>query len=271
MLKKTGRAAHLSVAILHFLANLLAQPLLIRSPVMEHVEIQTTQNVGIAVEVAGLGDRIIAALIDYLLLFAYVIAMLLLIRVHDSMSLFYVSLLPYLAYFLLCEIFLNGQSVGKRIRNIKVARLDGRQPTVGNYILRWLLRPVDIDLVLGSIGLATVWLGRTGQRLGDLAAGTTVIRIQPRVRLQDTAFSALAADYHPTFPEAEALSDADVTLAKEVYQALMIQGRTPVSYRLGERTKDGLTNKLGLTSDLPPYDFLRTLIADYNHFHGRLG
>jgi len=238
---------------------------------MEQVRIQTSQNVGIDFEVAGLGDRVIAALIDYLVIGGYLLSILSLNQVIGSTAFFVLAgLLPYLLYFLLCEVFLDGQSVGKKIRNIKVVRMDGSQPTLANYLLRWLLRPLDLEFTSGLAAFLSVLIGGKGQRLGDLAAGTTVVALKPRVRLNDTLLARLDEHYAPVFPAAEALTDADVATAKEVLNTIVVEGRSRTSFLLGLRMKETLERKMNVTSDLPPADFLRTVVKDFNHLKGKV-
>lgn len=237
---------------------------------MEHVQIQTAQNVDIEFEVAGIGDRAIAALIDYALLIAYLIGAAILASFVDSTAFWILTALPYLLYFPLCEIFLNGQTIGKRLRSIKVARLDGQQPTLGNYLIRWLIRIVEIDMTTGLVALIAVMVGGKGQRLGDVAAGTTVVRVKQRIHLRDTMLATLDADYTPHFTEFDALTDTDIATAKEVLNTLIAEGRTHIAHRLGEGMKAALELKLDTTTDLSPRDFLRVVIKDYNYAKGRV-
>ena len=237
---------------------------------MENVRIQTAQNVGIDFEVAGLGDRAIAALLDYFLLFCYLIPAGLLAAEIGSTAVAVLLYLPVFLYFLLCEIFLEGQSIGKRVRKLKVARLDGAPPTLGDYVVRWLLRFVDLDLSLGAVALLTVFINGKGQRLGDVAAGTTVVRIAPRTALRDTLFARLDDTYTPTFLQVEALDDHDIATAKEVLHALMADRRSPITRDLEMSLKTAFEHKMGLASTLPAAEFLRTVVNDYNYIKGRV-
>ena len=213
---------------------------------MEPVQIQTAQNVGIDFEVAGLGDRILAALIDYALLFCYLILFSIALGlVGWSWTALVVGLLPYLLYFLLCELFLNGQSIGKRVRKIKVARLDGSEPTLGNYLLRWVLRPIDVELFSGMVAIVTVAVNGRGQRLGDLAAGTTVLKLKPRVTLADTMHLFTETDHDVRFPQVDVLTDEEVATAKEVLHALVAEGKSRTAYLMGARMKAALEAKDG--------------------------
>jgi uncharacterized RDD family membrane protein YckC len=239
---------------------------------MERVQIQTAQNVRLDLEVAGLGDRVLAAIIDYAIVVAYFIGSFLVLasaKFLTTASLILVVFLPTFLYFLLCELFLDGQTVGKLARRIKVVRLDGRAPTVSGYLTRWLLRPIDFELTSGAAALACVLVTGTGQRLGDLAAGTTVVKIRPRTALRDTLFARLDEMHTPTFAQVDALADADVEVAKDVLNTLVTQPRSPATAALGRRTQRALARKMGVTSDLTPPHFLRAVIEDYNHHFGQ--
>lgn len=235
---------------------------------MSSLHIDTSQNVNLQFEVAGLGDRMLAALIDYLALGAYAVGALLLIVPFLSSSeplamaiLFAIVYLPMMFYFLLCEIFLDGQSIGKRKMNVKVVRLDGSPPTVGNYLLRWVLRPIDIMLANGLVAVVSILVTEHGQRLGDLAAGTTVVKLTRSTSLDDTLYLDVDDDYTPTFNDAHRLSDEDVRTAKRVLRA--VESGT-ASDELAPRAKAALERSLGVTSDLPPVTFLETIVRDFN-------
>ena len=239
---------------------------------MEHVQVQTAHNVGIRFEVAGLGDRVVAALLDYAVLTAYVLAVLIGLGAADveSIAVFLAALFPAGVYFLVCEVVLDGQSLGKKAVKIKVVRLDGGQPTLGAYLLRWLLRPIDVGLSSGLIGLITILVSGRGQRLGDLAAGTTVVKLRPRRRLGETVFARLEDTHTVTFPQVEALTTRDVETAREVLTTLVSRPRSARTQQLGRKMQAALERKMGIASDLPPIEFLRTVIADYNWVAGRV-
>lgn len=237
------------------------------------VQIQTAQNVTIEYEPADVGHRVGAALIDLLVQMAYVVAIVILLANIDPYawgSLGIVALIlvycPILFYNLLFEVFMDGQSIGKKAVNIKVARLDGSQPTLGNYLLRWLLGLIEKNFFFGIIALITILVSGKGQRLGDMAAGTTVVRTNPKVSLADTIFVPTAVDYTPTYPQVIHLNDRDVAVIKEVIDSPTHSLNDAILRALVDRVQ----NVMGVMSDAPPVIFLRTVVNDYNHITSRL-
>ena len=237
---------------------------------MNNVRIQTAQNVDLEVELAGLGDRVIAALLDYTLIVAYVIAVSIVVGAILGLGEWAIiaTILPAFLYFPLFEIFSDGQSVGKAYMNLRVRRLDGGAPTVGAYLIRWLLRPIDITLTTGAAAVASILFTGTSQRLGDLAAGTTVVRVQEATTLRDTSLADVEEDREVVFPQAERLADDDVEMATEVANTIATSSRTAATKDIGRRMKRILERKMGVESDMKTFPFLRTVIADYNSIHG---
>lgn len=192
---------------------------------MGSVGIETAQNVVVDHEVAGVGARILAYLIDMALIIAWIVVwMVLSFGVLDLggsggdtvfIVLLCIAFLPLLFYFLLSHILMDGQTLGKRAQKIRVVRMDGLEPSVGQYILRWLLRPID---GFYYIGLIVILVNGKGQRIGDLVAGTTVITLRPRVRLNETLQVTPEPAHAVRFPGALRLSDAQARLVKEVLE-----------------------------------------------------
>jgi len=242
------------------------------------VKVQTAQNVEIEYEIASLSDRILAYLLDLVFILAYyIVAALIFVLiksvlpdVHFAIPLI-ILFLPLFFYDLIFEIFFNGQSPAKRIRKIKVIRMDGLQPTIGNYLLRWLLRIVDISLSYGGAAIATILIGGKGQRLGDLAAGTTVISLKERAQLDDTIFAELDENYEPVFPQAADLNDKTIATLKETLNIKMQGEMANVNHlKLINKAKEALQRRMGIESDMQAKDFLETVIKDYNGIKGKL-
>jgi uncharacterized RDD family membrane protein YckC len=240
---------------------------------MDKIQIETTQNVTIEYTIGSIGDRILAVLIDSLILTGYTIAAILIVS-QFKLNIGYAGIIflyiPVFFYDLLCETFLNGQSFGKKIRKIKVVKLDGSQPTFLNYFLRWILRPIDIWFTYGSVALITILINGKGQRLGDLAANTTVIKLKNEATLDDTILMKVKENYVPKFPQVAILNDKDVGIIKEVLERVSKIDDQYVFDKIVTKCKNTFLEKLGTTTDLRPLTFLQTILRDYNYINNEL-
>lgn len=235
---------------------------------MDNIKIQTTQNVDIEYELASVGDRILATLLDYVFFFGYTLLVLLFLGVigsamDDNLWLIIVIFLPILLYDLLCELFFQGKSFGKMIMKIKVVKLDGTQAGFGAYLLRWLLRIIDTRLFSGAIALIAILANGKGQRIGDMAAGTTVIKMKQKVTINDTILNKVKPTYTIVFEEVSKLSDSDIAIIKEVMQVALRTGNQQAIDRLARKTKE----TMGITTNLPHTQFLATVVQDYSQYN----
>ena len=227
-----------------------------------YVRVQTAQNVEIDYEVAGIGERVLAGLLDELIQWGYIFGVLIILSELDveiTTALSVILYLPFVLYHPVCEIFLDGQSFGKKARSIKVVKLDGSLPTIASYLLRWLLKPIDFFFALGLLVMA---INGKGQRLGDLAAGTTIVKLKPRVTLEDTLLPEIEEDYQPRFPEVARLSDRDVALIKEIVDT-GVRAEDPAMLRALDRR---IKQVLGIESTMPPHEFLSVVLKDYTYY-----
>ena len=247
---------------------------------METIKITTSQNVEIDYAVAGLGDRMIARIID-LGIFGGIsyVAMIIFTAVSatsgDSNFMkstgFIVTGIIWLALFvfydLIAEIFFNGQSIGKRIMKIKVVSLNGARPSVGQYILRWLFRAVDFGVTLGSLAVVTVALTDDKQRTGDMIAGTTLVKTEPLNKFKDLFFQEPGAEHVITYPEVSQLSDKDINLIHEVIKYFNATGNNLLVYKLAMRVKAFLG--VSYPPEINEYQFLEIVVQDYTTLTAR--
>lgn len=238
---------------------------------MQTINITTSQNIDIDYEIAGLGERIVARLIDYAIFILILIFGSIILGVSETVResparivvlyIIYGSL--YVFYDLVCEIFMNGQSIGKRVMKIKVISLDGSRPTISQFLLRWLFRIVDFTLTLDMCALITTAVTENNQRVGDIVAGTTLIRTSPRTKMSSIVFMPANDGYQPVFKEAGQLADRDIELIHEVINNYIKTGNNVVVYNMAARVKSYL-------AVIPPEGmndmlFLQTIIKDYSH------
>ncbi|WBL21029.1 RDD family protein [Zunongwangia sp. HRR-M8] len=234
---------------------------------MDNFQIETAQNIGIQQNSASIGDRILAFLIDLFIIAAYgILSMLLLAGLEADRfgeGVYYVVIgLPIFLYYLLFETFWDGRTPGKSALKIRVVKLDGSRPAFSNYLIRWLLRTIDISLGSGSIAVVTILLNGKGQRLGDMAAKTTVISEKRKVSLANTLAVEIPEDYSPKYPQVTVLNDRDVQEIKEIYRKARMNGNHNVIIALAEK----LSNLLGVKFEEKPMIFVKRVIEDYNYF-----
>ena len=242
---------------------------------MQTIEIQTAQNVNIEYPVASVGDRVVAAIIDQLIMIGYLIAFIFvyiwILNITEGTSLefpvayFIIFFLPLFFYHLLCETFLNGQSFGKKIMKMRVVKTDGSQAGIGSYFLRWILAPIDLYFTYGAIGLITMLVNGKGQRLGDLAANTTVVKLKAEVKLDDTILLTTPANYEVMFPQVSALSDKDIAIVKAVLDMNYKNPDIILYEQMLQKAKTAIEMKTGINSSLRPIAFLDTVLKDYNY------
>lgn len=244
---------------------------------METIQVNTSQHVTIDYPVAGLGERIAARLID-LALFLVLYILIMIGSVVTDLSIgsssganevFILVVLiligaSFVFYDLLFEIFMNGQSIGKKLMKIKVISLDGGQASMGQYMIRWLFRLVDFSLSAGLGGLICVAVTDKKQRIGDIVAGTILIKTVPKTEYQHIAFHPLAEqDYTPLFTSVHQLNDRNIELIHEVL-ATFYQTH---NYQLIDATATKIASILSVN---PPQGmngltFLQTVVKDYNY------
>ncbi len=234
---------------------------------MDNFQIETAQNIEIQQNSASIGDRILAYLVDFLIIIVYAIITALLLAGFEAdrfgeMVYYMVIGLPIFLYYLMFETLWDGKTPGKSAMKIKVVKLDGSRPAFVNYLIRWLLRIIDISLGSGSIAVVTILLNGKGQRLGDMAAKTTVISEKRKVSLANTLAVEIPEDYVPKYPQVTILKDRDVQEVKEIYRNARIKDNHKVIIALAEK----LSSILGVKFDEKPMVFVKRVIEDYNYF-----
>jgi len=237
---------------------------------MQTIRITTAQNIDIDYEVAGLGERILARLIDYALFLAiYLIYQWIFGKIeYESVLLGYT--LPEILYFvfyifydLVAEVLFNGQSLGKYILKIKVVSLDGGRPRFGQYLLRYIFRIADFLITLNVAAIISVAVTEKKQRIGDIVANTTLIKTKPNKQFQDIALIEIDELYQPVFLEALNLSDYDIALIREVLNQYNKTGEIALVDSMANKILAYL--KISLPPDFKNFRFLNTVLKDYNH------
>ena len=158
---------------------------------------------------------------------------------------------------------MNGQSIGKRVMKIKVISLDGSRASFGQYLLRWLFRIVDFGLTSGGCALITAAVTEKTQRVGDLVAGTALVRTAPRTQRNSVAFAPVYDGYIPVFSSVTQLKDKDIILVHEVIESYIKSGNSVIVYNTATQLKKVLG--INIPNGMDDLLFLQTLVKDYNH------
>lgn len=232
----------------------------------------TSQYVQIDQTPASIGERILARTIDIILIIIYIFAVFTVIGTvevgtrllgDDGINIFFIILsLPVFFYSLLWEVFNQGQSPGKKILGIRVVMKDGTTPGLNAYLLRWLLLLVDLH-IMQFIGIISIAITKNNQRIGDLAAGTLVIKEKNFRKINVTLdeFRHLSTDYRPVFPQAENLSLEQVNLINQTlfrYDA----DRPQRIHELGTKVREFLHINPPVNDEA----LLQTLTRDYQYY-----
>lgn len=234
---------------------------------MEIITVHTAQNIDIDYEIGGLGERILAKLIDYAIFLPFLFITIFLAPVlsREALGIYAIAVYSlFVFYDLICEVFFNGQSLGKRVMKIRVISLDGARPSFGQYLLRWLFRLVDFAVTGGLGALISAALTENGQRIGDLVAGTALIRSVPRAQNKDMVYVKVDDDYMPLFSQVSQLSDKDIALVHEVISTYYKVGNSTIVYTLAEKVKTVLG--IAPPPQMNSLVFLQTLIKDYSYY-----
>ncbi|MDR3272971.1 MAG: RDD family protein [Flavobacteriaceae bacterium] len=252
-----------------------------------NVYINTAQNVTIDYNLADIGKRVLAKILDnlfigiyFIILYAIFIAILvnnesLFRNFFDSVSdevavsitvlIIFILMAPPFFYSLYFPYFMQGRTPGKAIMKIKIVNLDGSEAGFGTYFVRWLLNIIDFDMpfVGAIVGLVVMASNSKRQRIADLVAKTVVISTQQKIKIDQTVLSQLSEDYQPKFGQVLQLSDKDVRI---ISQSLS-RARNSMDYSMTgvirKKIEDVIHEYRPEMSDI---EYIETVLKDYQYF-----
>ena len=242
----------------------------------------TPENIEFDYEIAGIGSRFLAAIIDSLVIGAALLILGIIIGIITSRSEFdgsavgsltaaigaILSFLILWGYYIVFELVWNGQSPGKRAIGLRVVREGGQPITFISSAIRNLIRIVDFLPAFYGIGVIVMFVDRRARRLGDLAAGTLVVKERRGVTLESLTTPAPPTArpgepaQQPTLPSLHLLNDQDYNLVQEFLRRRSELGRD-ARVRLGGQLASGLQARLGLPQGGDAERFLQYVAAEY--------
>lgn len=261
---------------------------------MAVLKLPTSFNIDLEFEVPEFHRRMFAWIIDLILQVFYLIIAY---RIYDEYVRGHVSditfendpwiqriiILPVILYHIVCETTMNGQSVGKKLLGIRIVNENGGRASISQFMIRSLIRTSDymiliiiiygavfgamiIWLLIGSIGLLIadiilVVSNKKSQRLGDILAHTILVNTRTKGSMDETVFVEVADNYVPVFPQIMKLSDKDINAIKSILDTARKRGDFNLAAMAGEKIK----SHLKIDSPMSPFEFLDTLLKDYNY------
>lgn len=239
---------------------------------MKTVDIQTPQNVKLEVQLASFGMRLGAFALDQLFFWIGLYALVLLLITVSSAGetimeiVFWLLLMPfYVFYSAFFELIWAGQTPGKRLLGIRVIRFDGDKVRMDEVLSRWFMRFVDIFLTAGTLATLMIVSGKYSQRVGDILAGTIVVRDKSErsISLNHVLNLDTVDSYTPQYPRARLLSEDEALLIKQV--VLRFEQRPNEGHRLAVkelvlRLQEVLEIEM---EEKRETDFLRKILKDY--------
>lgn len=266
---------------------------------MALISIATPFHIDLEFRTASLGKRILAWIIDGVILFLYELAFSEIVEDHlPSQEALQVTILvagmvlPVVLYHFLMEVFFKGQSIGKMALGIRVVGMLGNTASLSQYLIRllfraWFLVPVVVSVftaILYELGVTNRdWLfaiamllllgvsaalflyvaaNKKGQRLGDTLANTLVIETRAKSNLSQTIYQDIADEhYQVRYPEVMRLSDRDIN---NIHNLLTNSRNNRNLVQYIDRIAHRIAEALNLEAPLDSRQFLEQLLRDYN-------
>jgi uncharacterized RDD family membrane protein YckC len=235
---------------------------------LKTVDITTTQNVTIQYDLATLFDRVIAFVLDSMIKWAAIgIVQFLFHQAGITWRYAFVTTAVLVEYFYtpLFEIYLNGQTPGKKVLRIKVIKLDGTSPKAIDFFTRWTFHLFETGMTLGTLSSLMVWFSNRGQRIGDIVANTVVVKqnLDNRFKLSKLMKLDTLKEYEPVYPEVVQFNESEMLLIKESlvrFQKYPNDGHREAIKALSEKAQSFLQV---IPQSKSHIKFLNTLLKDY--------
>lgn len=258
---------------------------------MKSVEFESAQNVKIEYEFASSLQRMAAALIDGVLIALYILLITIVagsggIKHYMVVELILIKI-PWIFYHPALEYLAQGQTLGKHMLGIRVVTYSGERPGLREIFTRWIFKGYFlwigfsfasflggapelfmmgmVQISIGLIGFIYSSISYRRQRLGDVMAGTLVIRNKSNVRysLRDVLSIKSQENYTPQYPNAIRFTDEDMLLIKNTIQRVKSNPNEETK-KFAVELADRSAALIGI-NETPPkrLEFLQTLLHDY--------
>lgn len=255
---------------------------------MKSIEFESAQNVKVEYELASVGQRTVAAMLDVIAFLIYFLIFSLILglaspfggnpdEIGKTMFIFLLLIkIPWIFYNPLIEYLTHGQSLGKYVMGIRVVTISGERPGLREVFTRWIFKgdfiwisadpfSVLIWMAIGLLGIMFAGTSERRQRMGDAMASTIVIRNKSSMRysLRDVLSIKSQDNYTPIYANAIRFTDEDMLLIKNTIQRVRLNPNSETK-KFAIELADESARLIGL-EETPKkrLEFLQVLLQDY--------
>ena len=231
----------------------------------ERLAIATPEGVEVELTLAGIGSRFIAGGIDLAIQLAVIISLALITQPAGGAGIAIFTSAAFAMIFfydVLFEVLGRGRTPGKRVNGLRVVRAGGRPITFSRSAVRNILRLIDILPGFYAVGMTAIFITRENQRIGDLAAGSHVLRYRHGDRRDVVDPGPAGADAGPAATwDVTAVSQDDVATVRAFLDRrfdLRNEHRAAIAGQLASRLRPHVG---GAPQDIGDEAFLELLVA----------
>ena len=227
------------------------------------ITVSTPEGVDFELTLAGAGSRFVSALVDLLIQFALLLATVAGVRLvggYGDAAAALVSFVVVLGYDIAFEVLAAGRTPGKRLNGLRVVRSGGDPVGFITSAIRNVLRLVDFLPFAYVVGAVSILVTGRNQRLGDVAAGTLVVRDRVAKAQADSAFELLAAEQTAAWDTSAVTAEELAAVRRFLKRRNQIEREARLA--LGRTLAERLRPKVGgVSGDLSAERFLALLAS----------
>lgn len=243
---------------------------------MFKLAIKTSQNIPLFFNPASISQRLLAFLVDNIIISGYITFLIFIIRIfklHEYITnfdvwslsaIFSIILAPVALYKPVCESFMEGQTFGKKLIKIKIIKINGYNASFLDFIIRWFLGFFEIYF-LPFVSIISIIISKYNQRLGDYASGCAVISLKNTTNISHSILVEVEEEYTPyfTYNQIIMFSDNDVQIIKNYYDLAVKKNQWKTFERLYEKIESISGKK---AENITNIEYINRFLKDYS-FH----
>ena len=243
----------------------------------EHLSIEAPEQIELNYDIAGIGSRFCAASVDTALIAIVSIIgisvtsgalsdilgervgnWIIAVRIFIIFAFFW-------SYYIIFDLISNGQSPGKRLIKLRVIKADGYPINFADSAIRNILRIIDFLPIFYFVGILTMMIDKKWRRLGDLAAGTLVIKEHTELT-SDQLIPHISNKTHLTYTDIIQLDQVTTDDLATIREYLSRRSRLQKSRKvlLAQTIARPIAQKMGIKTRIDYDVFLEELFIKSN-------